>query len=172
MNGPERRGSERGQEAARPSTWPWGHLSSLEAGRTQAVGSEPASRPKKSLSTSSCGLQSPPTSARKSYKALELRSGPGLLDGLGQGWQISGQPAAAFGAFCPCCRIGMCQGCPAARTAGPATRRQWADAKPADPRRLQRKPPAEDGKCRTMRPVVIPGAGVTGACPKTVSCRV
>lgn len=105
-------------------------------------------------------------------KAFELRSGPGLLDGLGLGWQISGQPAATFGAFCPCCRISMCQGCPAARTAGPATRRQWADAKPADPRRLQRKPPAEDGKCRTMRPVVIPGAGVTGACPKTVSCRV
>lgn len=144
MNGPERRGSERGQEAARPSTWPWGHLSSLEAGRTQAVGSEPASRPKKSLSTSSCGLQSPPTSARKSYKALELRSGPGLLDGLGQGWQISGQPAAAFGAFCPCCRIGMCRG--------------------AQLRGQRARPRVGSGRTRSLR---IPGACSGSPRPRT-----
>lgn len=52
-----------------------------------------------------------------------------------------------FGAFSPPCWIGMCQRCPAARVAPKTMRRRWADTKAADPRRLQRKPLAEDGKC-------------------------
>ena len=169
MNGPERRGSKRRQEAARPSTQPWGQLSSLQARRTDVMDREAGSKPKKSLSATSYGLQSPPALPGKATRPLNC-PGPGILAELGLGWQISGQPAATFRAFCPSCRISMCQGCPAARTAARPLRRRWADTKLADPRRLQRKPLAEDGKCHsgcTIRPVVIPRAGVTQACPKT-----
>lgn len=109
MNGPERRGSERRQEAARPSTQPWGQLSGLQARRTNAVDSEAGSKPKKSFSATSYGLQSPPALPGKATRPLNC-PGPGILAGLGLGWQISGQPAATFGAFCPFCRISMCRG--------------------------------------------------------------
>lgn len=69
----QREGAQKwGQEDARLSNLPWSHLSSPEAGRSHAVGSGPGSRPKKSLRTISCGLQNPPSIARKSYKAFEL----------------------------------------------------------------------------------------------------
>ena len=44
MNGPERRGSKRRQEAARPSTQPWGQLSSLQARRTDVMDREAGSK--------------------------------------------------------------------------------------------------------------------------------
>ena len=109
MSGPERRGSERRQEAARPSTQPWGQFSGLQARRTNAVDSKAGSKPKKSLSATSYGLQSPPALPGKATRPLNC-PGPGILAGLGLGRQISGQPAATFGAFCPSCRISMCRG--------------------------------------------------------------
>lgn len=83
---------------------------------------------------------------------------------MGSSWTVCG-------AFCPHW-IGL-PGVPSCEVRA-CDRGRWVDTPSAAPRRLQRKPLVEDGKChwdRTIHPVVIPGAGVTGACPKSVSCR-
>ena len=87
-----------------------------------------------------------PSSARKSYKAFEL---PRSWD---PGWPRAGAANiwAAGGhvrGFLSFLQDQHVPGCPAARTAARPLRRRWADTKPKDPRRLQRKPPAEGGKC-------------------------
>ena len=167
MDGPEGRGPERGQEAARPWTWPWSPLSSPEAGRTHTVGSGPGRGPQQSRCTVSCVLQNPPGSAGKATRPLNC-AGSGLLAGQGPGRRMCGQPLGRVWGFLSSVLDRHVPGVPSCEV------RRRADAASAAPRRLQRKPLAEGGKChwgRTIRPLVIPGAGVTGACPKSLSSR-
>lgn len=117
----------------------------------------------------SCGLSNPsPALPGKAPRPLNW-SDLGLLAGAGEAniW-------AASGCVWGCLSSLLDQhvpGVPSWEGSAQTMRRRWVDVKAADPRRLQRKPLAEDGKChsgRTIHPVVIPRTGVTGACPKTV----
>lgn len=135
-----------GQGAVRLSSRPWSHLSIPEAGKTNAARGGPGSRPKKLLCAVSCGHQNPPSFARKSYKAFELlKPWTSFCTRAGEAniWVASGR---VWG-FLSSLLDQHVPEVPSCEHSAQTMRRRWADTKATDPRRLQRKPLAEDGKC-------------------------
>lgn len=94
----------------------------------------------------SCGHQNPPSFARKSYKAFELlKPWTSFCTRAGEAniWVASGR---VWG-FLSSLLDQHVPEVPSCEHSAQTMRRRWADTKAADPRRLQRKPLAEDGKC-------------------------
>lgn len=96
----------------------------------------------------SCGLQNAPSSARKSDEAFELlRPWASCWTRAGEAniWVANGRVwgflSSLLDQHVP--EVPSCEG-----SAQPM-RRRWADTAAAGPRRLQRKPLAEDGKCHS-----------------------
>lgn len=129
---------------------------------------DPAGGPSSHAAPSPAASRIPLALPGKATRPLNC-AGSGLLAGQGPGRRMCGQPLGRVWGFLSSVLDRHVRGVPSCEV------RRRADAASAAPRRLQRKPLAEGGKChwgRTIRPVVIPGAGVTGACPKSVSSRV
>ena len=96
------------------------------------MGSGPGSRPKKALSTISCGLQNSPSCARKSTRPLNC-SGPGLLAGLRLGGKYLGSQRPGLGPSV----------LPARQRVPGGPEAAWAlGGRGSGPRRCQRKVPA------------------------------